>query len=304
MKLTPTIEKSTLLTFFRNRADESLEEIARELGITQYREQSAALNQSMAKTEHGLTATLKQTAGEQQWSRQDLLSVMLLIQYTKNVVMLERRNEIWQYDYMSFSRRIGEIWEPFCKLCFECPLEPITLFVPPLFADVKKLLSQEVRVYIESLPLQAAEKQELLLYYDKVWLLVTSGDIKLELDLHFESNAIRYNVDFKSGFGSNEKGNTNRLLLVAAIYRNLLSNYRCLLFVRSAEHTNNHYFQTLKHSGLWEAYCGNETCQAIAEYSGFDIRRWIDTNVAWFDDFSPAMTDFLRQHSLTEYLVW
>lgn len=304
MILTPSIEKHTLLAFFRNRADESLEEIRRELGAAQYREQSAALNQAMAKTEQGLTTTLSQVAHEHQWSQQDLLSTMLLIQYTKNVVMLERRNEIWHYDYMSFSRRIGEIWEPFCKLCFEFPLEPITFFVPPLFADVKNLLSKEVRVYIESLPLQAVEKQELLRYYDKVWLLVTSGDIKLELDLHFESDAVRYNVDFKSGFGSNEKGNTNRLLLVAAIYSNLLSNYRCLLFVRSAEHTNNHYFQTLKHSRLWEAYCGNETYQAIGDYSGFDIRQWIDTHISWFDDFNPVMTDFLRQHSLTEYLVW
>lgn len=304
MNITPSIDKSILLAFFRNRADESREEIIREIGTAQYREQSAALNQAMAKTETGLTQTLLQTANEQQWAKKDILSVMLLVQYTKNVVMLERRNEIWHYDYMSFSRRIGEIWEPFCKLCFEHPLESITLFIPPLFADVKALLSDEIRNYIGTLPLQSQEKQELLRYYDKVWLLVTSGDIKLELDLHFESDSVRYNVDFKSGFGSNEKGNTNRLLLVAAIYRNLLSNYRCLLLVRSAEHTNNHYFQTLKHSKLWEAYCGDETYRAIADYSGFDIRQWIDNHVAWFDDFSPEMTDFLRQHSLTDYLKW
>lgn len=33
--------------------------------------------------------------------------------------MIDFRNSIWSYDYMAFSRRIGEIWKPFCKLCFE-----------------------------------------------------------------------------------------------------------------------------------------------------------------------------------------
>jgi hypothetical protein len=46
--------------------------------------------------------------------------------------------------------------------------------------------------------------------YQKVWILVTSGEIKLELDLHFENGENDFVVDFKSGFSSNEKGNTNR----------------------------------------------------------------------------------------------
>ena len=78
-------------------------------------------------------------------------------------------------------------------------------------------------------------------------------------------------VDFKSGFSSNEKGNTNRLLLVATIYQSLGANYRCCLFVRTSEVGNNSYFQTLKSSGIWEAYCGSESYTKIKEYSGFDV---------------------------------
>ena len=40
-----------------------------------------------------------------------------MITYACYVVMLESRNEVWPYDYMAFSRRVGELWEPFCKLC-------------------------------------------------------------------------------------------------------------------------------------------------------------------------------------------
>ena len=118
-----------------------------------------------------------------------------------------------------------------------------------------------------------------------------SGEIQLELDLHFIFEGKKYVVDFKSGFGSNEKGNTNRLLLVASIYKNLSESYKCLLFVRAEE--NNSYFNTLKNSGIWEAYCGSEAYVKIREYSGYDLKSWIDTNMDWANDFKPETIIFL-----------
>jgi hypothetical protein len=44
-----------------------------------------------------------------------------MVTYTNYVVMIEARNDTWPYDYMTFSRRIGELWEPFAKLCFRYP---------------------------------------------------------------------------------------------------------------------------------------------------------------------------------------
>jgi hypothetical protein len=157
---------------------------------------------------------------------------------------------------MAFSRRIGELWEGFIRTAFDFAPNGLTYFVPPLFSDVRKSLKQEIHEYINQLPLKAARKRELLEYYEKVWSLVDSGEINLELDLHFEVKGQRINVDLKSGFGSNEKGNTNRLLMVATIYRNLEADYRCVLLVRAPEDQNNHYFRTLRDSAVWEAYCG------------------------------------------------
>src|SRR5690606_24431193 len=201
-----------------------------------------------------------------------------------------------------FSRRVGELWDPFCKLCFYYPANDISLFVPPLFSEVKKKMTDEIANYIDNLTITDDEKQELKRYYDKVWSLVSSGEIQLELDLHFTHNNQKYVVDFKSGFGSNEKGNTNRLLLVATIYQNLEDSYEPLIFVRAAE--NNNYFNTLKNSGIWSAFSGTETYDELHKYSGFDIRSWLNLNVNWAEDLDNDFVEHLESNNLTQYLTW
>jgi hypothetical protein len=203
---------------------------------------------------------------------------------------------------MDFSRRVGELWDPFCKLCFYYPVNDVSLFIPPLFSEVKKKLTNEIIDYINNLNISPEEKEELKKYYEKVWSLVTSEEIQLELDLHFVSQGQKYVVDFKSGFGSNEKGNTNRLLLVASIYKNLSESYKCLLFVRAEE--NNSYFNTLKNSGIWEAYCGSEAYLKIKEYSGYDLKSWIDSNMDWANDFKPETIAHFQEQNLLQYLLW
>lgn len=225
-----------------------------------------------------------------------------MITYTNDVVMLETRNSIWEYEYMAFSRRIGELWEPFCKLCFSYPLTSIRLFVPPLFSEVKENLSTEINVFIEGLNIEMKQKEQLKLYYNKVWGLVTSGEIQLECDLHFTDGEKKYVVDFKSGFGSNEKGNTNRLLLVGSIYNNIESEkYECMILVRSNE--NNHYLNTLNNSGVWSTSCGDETYEKIHQFSGFDIHTWIANNINWMYDFSSQMQNVILDKNLQNYLI-
>lgn len=34
-----------------------------------------------------------------------------MITYSANIVMLEYCNKVWEYEYMAFARRIGELWE-------------------------------------------------------------------------------------------------------------------------------------------------------------------------------------------------
>ena len=295
-------KKTELLNYFRNRAEEFLSEIKLNYGNTQFKEQASANNKSLIETKDNLITALLQKANIENWTNKEKLECILMITYTNYIVMLEARNDVWPYEYMTFSRRIGELWEPFCKLCFSYPTNNVSLFIPPLFSEVKQKLSDEIEIYIDKLKISTEEKAQLKKYYHKVWGLVTSGEIKIELDLHFISNKQKFVVDFKSGFGSNEKGNTNRLLLVASIYQNLEENYKCMIFVRSSD--NNHYFQTLKNSGIWDAYSGNDAYIKMKEYSGFDIKKWIKTNVNWEHDFKMDTIRFFNENNLTQYLIW
>jgi hypothetical protein len=314
-----------------------LTEIRKKYALSQYKKIASEINKYVNASKDNLVTTVFQQAEKDHWSKLDRLESLLMISYCNIIVMLESRNSVREYEYMDFSRRIGElyycqlrfpvsssvyplgkrthvshyrvfsiglgIWDSFCKLCFEHPVRnDISLFVPPLFSEVRRQLTCEIIQYIDSLHLTDQEKNELKLYYDKVWGLVISGEVKLELDLHFIKNSNRYVVDFKSGFGSNEKGNLNRLLLVGSIYKILADEYHCLLFVRSDE--NNSYFNTLKNSGIWESYCGNDTYQKIHEFSGYDLKTWIRNNIDWYNDISPQTVSAFQKNNLMQYLSW
>lgn len=90
--------------------------------------------------------------------------------------------------------------------------------------------------------------------------------------------------------------------MVVTIYQNLDENYKCLLFVRAEE--NNSYFNTLKNSGIWEAYCGMEAYQKIQEYSGYNLKLWTDKNIDWANDFNAETTAHFTDNNLLQYLLW
>lgn len=268
-----------------------------------FKKKASALNKAIIQCKENLLAIIHECAKVEQWSNRELLECVMMITYTNDVVMLEVRNSVWEYEYMAFSRRVGELWEPFCKLCFVYPLTDIRLFIPPLFEEVKQNLTNEISNYIDGLRIKKDEKTQLKKYYNKVWGLVTSGEIKLECDLHFTDGTNKYVVDFKSGFGSNEKGNTNRLLLVGSIYQNIeTENYKCLIFVRSTE--NNHYLTTLQNSGVWGISCGATAYERIEHFTGYNIHDWIDCNVDWMNDFTPQMRESVLRNGLENYLIW
>lgn len=295
--------KAGLLSYFRSRANEILSELALQYAPTDFKEKASALNKAIIQCKENLLAIVHECAKAEQWANRELLECVMMITYTSDVVMLEARNSVWEYEYMAFSRRVGELWEPFCKLCFIYPLTNIRLFIPPLFEEVKQNLTTEISNYIDGLRINTNEKTQLKKYYDKVWGLVTSGEIQLECDLHFTDGKSKYVVDFKSGFGSNEKGNTNRLLLVGSIYQNIeAENYDCLIFVRSTE--NNHYLTTLQNSGVWKISCGAATYERIGHFTGYNIHDWIDRNIDWIKDFTPQMRESILRNGLENYLIW
>ena len=295
-------QKESLLEYFRTKINDELERLSLRFTTAQYKDKASEINKVFTKLKNELISDIILLAKNEDWSNVILLENILMITYTSYVVMLETRNSIWPYDYMAFSRRIGELWEPFCKNCFYFPTRNISIYEPPMFDEVKNRLATDIETFVNGLPILDQEKVQLQSYYNLVWNLVTSGQIQMKEDLHFKDGDIKYVVDFKSGFGSNEKGNTNRLLLVGNIYQSLNDNYRCLIFVRSTE--NNHYLQTLQNSGIWETSTGEVTYRKIEIFTGYDIAAWIQNNISWMNDFKPEMSTFVRENNLESYLVW
>ena len=293
--------KTEWINFFRNNANRDLEDIVK--NTDNYKERASEINKKIKIDRDLIIKELKEQIIEKN-QNEKLLSIILMITYTSNIVMLESRNKMWEYEYMAFARRIGELWEPFCKLPFEYPLKKLEIIEPPKFTDVQSKIQKNAIDYINGLDLSKEIKEELIRHFEIPWSMVDSGGIKLSLDLHFEQDNIHYNCDFKSGFSSNEKGNTNRLLLVASIYNSLGDKEKTILFVRQSEDENNHYLITLKNSPYWEVYCASDCYEAMKQFTGFDLRKWIDNNIDWDNDISEDFKEHLLKNDLLKYLTW
>ena len=288
--------KAEWISTFRKAGDSILEELYKTKKSKN--DKASEINKRIKEYREGKIANLNTVAKSESWDNQTLLNEILLLTYASYIVMLEYRNKVWKYEYMAFARRIGELWEPFCKLAFDFPIKKLTLVDPPDFDEVQTQIKNDAIGYIESLDLSEEIKAELKRHYDIPWTMVDSGGIKLGLDLHFEQNGIHYNCDFKSGFSSNEKGNTNRLLLVASIYNSLGEIEKNILFVRQTEDENNHYLKTLKNSLYWEVYCADDGYAAMKEFTGFDMRKWLNENADWENDIYPIIKRELADYNV------
>lgn len=226
-EITPetTQNKQSLLRYFRERGEEKLSELRQDIGSQNYKKLPNGVNKAVGESLDAFKEVIMPKSDEDGWADDARLRSILTSTYCAQVAMLDLRNQVWAYEYMAFSRRIGELWERFVRIPFSYSVTEVSPFVPPLFSDVRASLRQEIGEYIQELPLSDEKKGDLLEYYEKVWVLVDSGEISLQLDLHASISGTKVNIDFKSGFGSNEKGNTNRLLVVATIYKNLEDDY-------------------------------------------------------------------------------
>lgn len=305
-QITPeaTQNKAKLLRYFRERGEEKLSELRKEIGNQKFKKLANGVNKAVGHALDAFKDVILSKAEENEWADDSRLRSILAATYCAQVAMLDLRNQVWAYEYMAFSRRIGELWERFVHIPFAYSVTDVSPFVPPLFSEVRANLREEIEDYIRELPLTDEEKAGLLDYYGKVWVLVDSGEISLQLDLHAEIAGRKVNIDFKSGFGSNEKGNTNRLLMVATIYKNLEEDYENVLLVRAREDLNNHYFRTLRDSEVWQAYCGEDAYGKIGEFTGFDLRGWISQNIAWEEDLLPETVSHFTENNLMGYLEW
>jgi|ERR1700733_1274848 len=223
----------------------------------------------------------------------------LVLQYCYTVVSLEYRHMVWPYEYMAFSRRIGELWEAFCSAAWDYPSKPdVARITAPEFNAVRAVLKDRLRENIG----KHEKKDAVLKDIDTLFEII--GDINMREDEVFTVKGIPYVVDFKSGFGSNEKGNMLRLQTVGRAYRIWNHQTKLLLLVRQEQ--NNNYLSVLRRAGLWSVLTGGAAYDQISEITGADMQQVRRDTISWSADLSPDFYRYLRSQpsDLTSYLAW
>lgn len=223
---------------------------------------------------------------------------LLIIQYCTSVASLEYRHTVWPYEYMALSRRVGELWELFCKAAWDQPSRlNVVRMDAPSFEQVATALRERIQKSIRS-----SAKPDALADIESLFDLV--GEINMKEDEMFLLENVPHIIDFKSGFGSNEKGNTLRLLTVGRAYKLWNPKTKLLLLVRQEQ--NNNYLNVIQRSGLWDVKCGDEAYAEIDALTGSDINALRSSIIDFKTDLSDRFWNDLSSHltDLTSYLRW
>ena len=259
-------------------------------GITR-EEKAKAINSLVGATRSKLSEKVASLAVS------DRPNYSLVLQYCCSVASLEYRHKVWPYEYMAFSRRVGELWEAFCKAAWDYPSRPaVARISTPAFATVRDALSSRIKTNIG----EHGKRDEIIQDVDTLFEII--GNINMNEDEVFRVGDTPHVIDFKSGFGSNEKGNMLRLQTVGKAYRIWNHQTRLLLLVRQEE--NNNYLNVLRRAGLWEVHTGTKAYEQVSELTGADMQTVRDTIIDWPSDLSPELYVFLTSANLTSYLTW
>lgn len=285
------IDKAKVLAALHTSLMPAVERVTK-LGLT-HQQKAQQVNALVTEQRNKLVASI------QELSKDERGTAALVIQYCCTVVGLEYRHRVWPYEYMAFSRRIGELWEAFCRTAWTYPVDPtVARMDAPDFSDVRKALLGRITSNLGTHD-KAKEVME-----DVSTLFEIVGDINMREDEVFRKADIPHVIDFKSGFGSNEKGNMLRLLTVGRAYRIWDHRTKLMLLVRQDE--NNNYLKVLLRSKLWEVYTGAGTYKKIEEITGADIQSVRNGIIDWQEDLSREFYNYLKSQptDLTAYLVW
>lgn len=285
------IDKSLILANMHAQLGPGVEHIAA-LPLT-HQQKAQQVNALVSDQRNRLLASLTQLPENQRGT------AALIVQYCCTVASLEYRHRVWPYEYMAFSRRIGELWEAFCSTAWTYPADKtVARIEAPAFSDVKQELLDRITGNL-GIHHKGAEVMA-----DVSTLFDIAGNINMREDEVFEKGGIPYVIDFKSGFGSNEKGNMLRLVTVGQAYK--IWNHRTVLMLLVRQDENNNYLNVLRRSGLWEVHTGREAYRKIEEITGADIQSVRDQVIDWPADLSPNFYHYLQNQptNLTSYLNW
>lgn len=258
-----------------------------------HQNKAKAVNQAISEVRGHLVSALPQSLESEQ--RQQRL---IILQYCISVASLEYRHAVWPYEYMALSRRVGELWERLCSSAWDAPsnpnLEPLT---PPSFQRVLDTIYD--RLIASS---KDSEQNNVASLFSDIRDII--GEINMVEDQVFTLNGAPHVIDFKSGFGSNEKGNMLRLRTVGKAYRLWNANTRLLFLVRQEQ--NNNYLNVIRREGLWEVHCGAAAYKIIDEITGANLSYIREHIVDFQNDLSDQFWDDLSSHltDLTFYLRW
>lgn len=221
----------------------------------------------------------------------------MLLQYCYTVMSFEYRNIVWPYEYMAFSRRNGELWERFCKAAWDhSELPNLYRIDAPLFSDVRDNFRARIMNYTNGLVTQNEISNEVSSIFELV------GEINMVEDEMFNLNSRNHIIDFKSGFGSNEKGNTLRLIAVGRAYKHWDPNVNLLFLVRQNE--NNNYLETIRRSNLWAVHCGDDAYSKVDELTNAGICEVRREAIDFRNDLSEGFWAYLVQNNIQHYLDW
>lgn len=289
--MTLLAEKTAYLDYYHTALKRPVETISASKNTHQNK--AKLINKLITKAKDELIKTTRFSADKHKKQQS-----LLVLQYCTSVISLEYRHSVWPYEYMAFSRRVGELWERFCRAAWDYPSIPdVKRMDAPKFVDVGKVIRARIDSYIKDDAQNSAAP-------DIETLFKLIGEINMVEDEMFLSKNIPHIIDFKSGFGSNEKGNTLRLLTVGRAYKLWNPDTRLLLLVR--QDTNNNYLDVIKRADLWEVHCGSLAYDAIDEFTGSDMQE-IRTNIIDFEkDLSSQFWTYLSSNTpdLTAYLKW
>lgn len=132
------------IEMFRQEAEKIMPVASR---LVNRNKKSDAINKAIKQYLSDNIENVKKDAKRDGWTNEQLLNEILLVTYASYIVMLEYRNKVWPYEYMAFARRIGELWEPFCKLPFEFPVKDLKLIEPLDFEKVQESMRKRHRLY-------------------------------------------------------------------------------------------------------------------------------------------------------------
>lgn len=217
--------------------------------------------------------------------------------YCYVISMLETRHKILPYNDIEFSRRVGEVWEKFCNLILQNQFSSTRTLSEPQTSEFFQKLDTDIDDL--TTPDEPKKLKELK---DLISSLI--GNIDLGLDFYGESNGSVFGIDFKSGFGSNEKGNTERILQVGRAYRYLQPSTKLNVLVRQNE--NNNYLKKIENSGIWNVETGKNAYLFLEKISNCSVTGFLESELSFENDFNAEVFDDIGKNvnNRDQYLDW